>query len=429
MKNRVLFSALVVLSTLIVFLSSSAPAPAQNLLVNGTFDTDVSPWREPNSVVTAIHRPDAGNDLTGGSGPGSMEVQFHSWTGTASGPVQEVDVVEGMVYEFSGAYFSPSVDNVSLGVRVFARWLDEMGQAVSFDQITDFPPLVEDQWTPISGAVTVPAGIKKADIQVAVQNPISTSETRPGIAYFDDLWFAPAGLASAVEEFFIPAAASTPGSGGTFWTTSVWVSNLTSSPVVVRGAALLQGQNNSGAVASPMEIGALEAGGFLRIDNVYGALGADSSTGGLFIETTSEGALPYTRLASVATYTSTPNQSGGGAYGQGIPATGPGAVASVVCPGVTDNRDHRTNLGALNTSSSAIDVMVAIFDSRGGEVGSETWRLQPFEQRQQRVTTLGATGLDGGTAVFSLTSSSGSFLAYASVVDNATGDAVYIAGN
>jgi len=423
-----LSSSLVVLFA-IALTGSAAQAAAQNLLANGTFDAGVSPWQPVNENITVVYRTDVGNDLSGGSGPGSMEVQFRFWNGTSGGAQQEIDVEEGTVYEFSGAYFSPSDDNVSQGVRVYARWLDETGQTVSFDQITDFPPLVEDQWALLSGTVTVPAGIQRANIQVAVQNPASTSETRPGIAYFDDLWLAPVGQLSAVERLFVPAAASTPGSGGTFWTTSAWISNVSGSRVVVRGAALLQGQANDDAVASPTEIGSVEPGGYLRIDDVYHALGADNATGGLFLEMTAEREPPYSRLVSVTTYTSTPNQSGAGAYGQGIPATGPGSDGEVVCPGVNDRGSHRTNVGVLNTSDRVISVKVTIVDSMGVQVGSETWQMQPFEQRQQRVTTLGGTGLDGSTASFRLLSAEGSFLAYSSVVDNQTGDAVYIAGN
>lgn len=120
---------------------------------------------------------------------------------------------------------------------------------------------------------------------------------------------------------------------------------------------------------------------------------------------------------------------GPGAYGQGIPATGPGADDEVACPGVNDHVGHRTNVGVLNTSGRVIAVEVTIVDSMGVQVGSETWQMQPFEQRQQRVTTLGGTGLDGGTSSFRLLSAEGSFLAYSSVVDNQTGDAVYVAGN
>jgi len=429
MKARVFRPSSLVLSIVIALIGSSTPAAAQNLLLNGTFDADVAPWVTSNEFVTFSYRSDTGNDLVGGSGPGSLEVQFRLWNGGASGPIQEIDVVEGTIYEFSGAYFSPSGDNVSQGVRVYADWLDETGQTVSFDQITDFPPLVEDQWTPISGTVTVPEGIQKANIQVAVQNPTSTTETRPGIAYFDDLWFAPVGLASAVQQLYVPAAASTPGNGGTFWTTSAWISNLSSSAVVVHGAALLQGQGNAGAITSPIEIGTVAAGGFLRIDDVYHQIGADNAAGGLFLEMTAEGELPYTRLVSVATYTSTPNPTGGGAYGQGIPAATPGAETEVVCPGIEDNDGHRTNVGVLNTSDRVIDVEVTIVDTMGARIGSETWQLQPFEQRQQRVTTLGAAGLEGGTVRFRLHSAEGSFLAYSSVVDNQTGDAVYIAAN
>jgi hypothetical protein len=358
-----------------------------------------------------------------------MEVQFFLWNGGSNGAGQTIDVTEGTIYEFRGVYFSPSEDNPMSRAHAFAYWYDDLGELISWGVITEDTPLVHDAWTPIAGTVTAPPKAQTAWVRVLIQNLSSTTETNPGIAYFDDLWFAPVGTAPTVQELFVPAAASTPGGGGTFWTTSGWFSNLTSSRVVIHGAALLQGQDNRAAVANPIEIGTVEAGGFLRLGDVFHQLDADGQTGGLFLELTAEGQPPFTRLVSMATYTSTPNSTGGGAYGQGIPATLPGTEAEVVCPGIKDHGSHRTNVGVLNTSDRSIEVEVAIVNEMGTLVGSATWNLQPFEQRQQRVTALGAAGLGGGTAIFRLVSLEGSFLGYASVVDNETGDAVFIAGN
>ena len=55
------------------------------------------------------------------------------------------------------------------------------------------------------------------------------------------------------------------------------------------------------------------------------------------------------------------------------------------------------------------------------------WSLAPYEQRQLGLPSFGVSSLDGGTVVFARTSADGSYCGYLSIVDQDTGDAVYVA--
>ena len=74
-----------------------------------------------------------------------------------------------------------------------------------------------------------------------------------------------------------------------------------------------------------------------------------------------------------------------------------------------------------------IDLEVTVLDASGREIGSEVWHLGSKETRQQRITTLISGFLNGGSVVFRRLNTWGPFAGYASVVDNTTGDAVYLA--
>jgi hypothetical protein len=91
---------------------------------------------------------------------------------------------------------------------------------------------------------------------------------------------------------------------------------------------------------------------------------------------------------------------------------------------VFQGSELRTNVGALNTSGSSISLRVTVLNAAGNEEASTTWTLQPFEQRQVSLPSLGLSNLTGGTVVFEL-QGGGSFRGYTSTVDQNSGDAVY----
>lgn len=396
---------------------------AQNLLTNPSFDSDFYGWDASDSDIEAVFRSDVGSTLAGGSGSGSIEIRLSYWNGSSSGIVQEVTAVQGTEYELGFSAYLPAADNPANNASVFAWWHDIDGLYIEMSTIN--PSVwVHDQWMRIEGTVTAPAGAVTVRVVPAVSNPADSSETRPGILVIDDVWFAAVDATATVQEVFYPAGASVAGLAGTFWTTDGWFRSTSGAEVQLFGAFLRQGADNTAAVMSPVSLGVVPANGSLVIEDIISDLGGNDSAGGVYVRAEAIGGtqLPFIFATS---YTSTPNPEAGGSYGQGIPAVGRGEKGITVSPAAFQNSERRTNAGVLNTSQHAIAVRVVVVDRDGATAGEQTWNLAPYSQKQVSLRNLGVSNLNGGSVVFDLLSTIGSYRAYTSTVDAITGDAVY----
>ncbi len=108
-KHRLIRKHTILIAFVIAF--CVAEVVGQNLINNGTFDTHVDGWSGSTGSLTVQHRTDLGSTLTGGSGPGCMEVSSTYLGGGHSGPVQAVDIAAGASYEFALTYYLPSGNN------------------------------------------------------------------------------------------------------------------------------------------------------------------------------------------------------------------------------------------------------------------------------------------------------------------------------
>jgi len=408
----------------------AAAGTAQNLVINGTFDHDITGWNTSNeTTLKVLFRSDAGNTLAGGSGPGSLEIQNYFWNGS-SGPAHSdpISVEEGATYTFRAAAFIPdSNDNVAQGGLLWVRFYDADDFYLG-DGPTLYVTSERGVWKAADTEVIVPSGTASVRIFPAVTNPVLDNETRPGVVYFDDISLVKAGASTSTQVLFVPAAASAHGRNGTFWTTSGWFTNLTATPVEIEAAFLKPGQDNTAAIGSLTRLGTVPANGFLEVDDMVAKVGAAGLSGGLYLVASAPGAGLPAEMVEVTTYTFTPNSGGDGGFGQGVPAVGPGAKGAVVLSGLFQNADYRTNIGAVNTSSSPVTLDVTLRGADGTVAGSATWNLPPYGQKQVSVKDLGVTSITGGSVSFGRTSASGSFQAYTTVVDQKSGDAVYILG-
>ncbi len=404
---------------------AASPVGAQNLLSNPAFAHDVVGWTTEDTTLEVVWRSDLGSNLSGGSGAGSLEVRHSFWNGGAGGPGQKVSVIAGNAYDLAASILRPgNPDNVSnwLGLSIF--WFNSEDRLLTTDGAAMWP-VVDDTWSRVSSTFVAPAGAASAWIGLMIGNPILENETRPGVGVFDDLWFAPQGANTASQILYYPAAAEALGQQGTHWKTSGRFSNLVDFPVTISASLLRQNQDNSAAVASPIVLGTVPARGHLAVDDLVSALGGNGMTAGVYLLAEAQAAGLPADLVNATSYTWTPNGSGPGGYGQGLPAVGAGTRAAVTIPGIYQGDAYRTNLGILNTSSGTIEVDVAVRDGGGTVVFTTRWTLMPYEQRQVGLPSLGVANLDGGTASFTRTSTSGSFRAYASTVDQLSGDAIY----
>lgn len=427
-------AAMVTLAVGLAFGASAAVA--QNLLTNGSFDHDTSGWPlyyPEDPAQREIHYlSNQGSTLPGGSGPGAIEVfdfdTAHYNHGYSSVAYQDVAVTAGHSYWCAGTMFRPSIHNVAVRMAVLVEWLDSQHSSLGLSWLN--PPSTQtDQWVRAETSMLAPAGAQIASVRLTVGVPDDTSATDPALIYYDDLAFQDLSGTTATQALFVPGAASAHGVGGTFWTTTGWFASELAVPVDLYGGFLWQHQGNGAAVEGAVYIGTIPPHGFLALDDLVAATGGAGNTGGLYLLALAQGVGLPSELVTATTYTFTPNPVGAGAYGQGVPAVPAGTKNRVIVPGVFQDAAHRTNIGVLNTSDETIDLDIAVYGPAGETLGIAQWQIRPYEQSQAPVTALGVGQAVGGYVVITRTTSVGSFRAYASVVDQATGDAAYAAGS
>jgi hypothetical protein len=137
-------------------------------------------------------------------------------------------------------------------------------------------------------------------------------------------------------------------------------------------------------------------------------------------------------MATARTY----NDASAGTYGQFIPGLA-GATAATTgqqtrliqlghsaTPGV----GTRTNLGLVNTTATPTTVEVKLYTSDGTLLGTRSYALGAFGYLQDDGVFGKVTAADvaDGFAVLRTVTPGGAFLAYASVIDNRSGDPVYV---
>ena len=116
----------------------------------------------------------------------------------------------------------------------------------------------------------------------------------------------------------------------------------------------------------------------------------------------------------------------GQTYGQNYDGAEPddtllSAGRSAWLPQLAQNTLFRTNIGVTNTSNASANVTLALFDTQGNRVwsGSRDLGAGEFYQYDQPFNAIG--GMEQGYATVTVNSGSG-ITAYASVIDQATGD-------
>jgi len=126
--------------------------------------------------------------------------------------------------------------------------------------------------------------------------------------------------------------------------------------------------------------------------------------------------------------TSTPCKSGG-SYGQSVPAVPStdvipaNQVRSIIA--VREDTAFRTNLILANATEVSLLVNVAIFSEAGAALGSKQYLLPPLGMTQvtRVVRDVGISGnITGGRITVSTFTTGGGFTAYASAIDNVSGD-------
>lgn len=230
--------------------------------------------------------------------------------------------------------------------------------------------------------------------------------------------------AMAASELLLPAAAHNPGANNTLWRTDLEVANPGPTAASFEIALLKAKADNSNPLTKTYT---LAPGVAERFEDVLSSELGYTGSAALRVRPTSGRVVATSR-----TY----NAQAQGTYGQFIPgleaiqAQGPGTTVRLIqlAQAASTTSGFRTNIGLLNASAVPITVEIRLFDRDANLLGSLSQPLLPFEFRQLDKPFAAFTTADvpEGYANLWTNTAGASFLAYASVIDNRSGDPIYI---
>lgn len=238
------------------------------------------------------------------------------------------------------------------------------------------------------------------------------------------LSFGSQSLVSEGSALFIPAAAHVSGAAGTDWRTDLEVHNYGGGQAQYEIALLVGDVPNSNPMTLPFH---LSSGQSVRYSDVlYTAFGFTGSA-----------ALRVTVTAGeIAVSSRTFNQTTQGTYGQYIGAVPSHGAISFGQEGriiqlthnLANDSGYRTNVGFLNASDDRILVEADLYRWDGMLLGARSFWIEAasFTQKDRLFRTVTGDDVSDGYISVRTSTPNGRFFAYASVVDNRTGDPIYI---
>jgi hypothetical protein len=224
--------------------------------------------------------------------------------------------------------------------------------------------------------------------------------------------------------YLVATSAHKDGYNGTHWATDLVITNPGLADAVVRLYFMKGWQDNSGSAAHPVIVPLRRS---LKLVDVVQTK---------FLENSASGAILVGADVPLIVTSRTYNLTESGSYGQfveGFPlvqAFGPGATAWLtgLAQSVTDTVGFRTNVGLVNAGGQHVRVEIALYGGDGIWLGTKTVDLNPydFQQVDKIFAGLAPSGVDSGYALLSTSTPGAVLLAYASVIDNSTGDPIAV---
>jgi PKD repeat protein len=222
--------------------------------------------------------------------------------------------------------------------------------------------------------------------------------------------------------YVVPTSGHTGGLNGTQWVTDLVLTNPGLSDAVARLYFMKASQDNTAAVAHPVVVPLRRA---LKLTDVV------STT---FLVHSGSGAILVGSDVPLIVTSKTYNQTSTGTYGDafaGVPlaqAFGPGQSAWLtgLSQSASDTTGFRTNIGVVNAGPRWVQVAIALYGSDGTWLGTRNIDLYAyqFQQMDRIFVGLAPNGVDGGYALVSSDTPGAVLFAYASVIDNGTGDPI-----
>jgi len=241
--------------------------------------------------------------------------------------------------------------------------------------------------------------------------------------------------AQVYDTFVIPVAGSTAGAGGTRWATQLSIFNPQQYGLKVSLTFLPTGLDTGSEYLITVP-----GNSTFFSSNVIGDVFGRSGTGALLAATFAQdnpgvpdGVVDRAFVISTTTF----NNASSGTFGQGIPGTLTGEMdyafekVSAVATGIRNfgkigSTGYRTNIGAVNTGRYSIRLLVSVYDAQGRTIANHVpFDIAPLSHFQDRLPV----DVDGGTVEFFVDDPyhEAVVFPYASIVDNRSGDPVFVA--
>jgi hypothetical protein len=228
------------------------------------------------------------------------------------------------------------------------------------------------------------------------------------------------------KNMYIPVAGRAPGSNGTFWRTDVRIFNPSAvHEIDVTLHFLPRGEDGTNIPGRMFHLGKRET---LVLDDVISAVAPHLTHAVGAIRIDSDNGASFDFIASSRTWTGTGDPERPGTYGQFIPALAPAdAAKSTAVLHVATRPEARTNVGVMNPGLEAVTVRMTLLGTDGQPfLESHELVVPPRSMGQWAMTHLfGALYMENGVIAIE---ASAPVFTWGSVIDNYTGDAVFVRG-
>jgi hypothetical protein len=262
------------------------------------------------------------------------------------------------------------------------------------------------------------AVVRALNVDAAYFTYASIIDNRTG----DPIYASP--TISSTTPIYIPAAAHLRGANRTNWRTDLEIFNSGITQAWYQLDLLERDKDNTNPRSA---IFVLDAGTSIRYEDVLDTVFSYSGAAALRI-TPISGEIAATSRTFNLLDTGTTGQFAPSIPGTEAIESGESARLIQLSQSSRSSSGYRTNIGFTSLSSRPSTVDVELYDAGGEFLGRVTVDLGPFEHTQidkifKRVT---ANAIDNGYAVIRSDSESARFLTYGSVIDNRSGDPIYI---
>ncbi|HUP59575.1 MAG TPA: PKD domain-containing protein [Thermoanaerobaculia bacterium] len=233
---------------------------------------------------------------------------------------------------------------------------------------------------------------------------------------------APSPITPAVTyRSLISAAAQTNGLGGTSWRTELSLFNAGTQGASVT-LLFIPGADGS-MITRSIFLAPRQSATYANA--LLDLFGLGTGAGALAIEATSAGADADLRVTS-RTFTS----GGAGTYGQSVPGVQDGALEQTLyLTGIQSSAAYRTNIGLVNRGGAAATASLTLYDANGSTISTANIALPAnnFQQSSLQSYFPEVKGKSYDSLSMRVSAASqNAVTAYASIIDNASQDPVYV---